>query len=186
MTTERTTSIYTAPSTIIAMLILVSALGCAFIFWLIYWHPPIDATAGSFKFLPGLNAIFNGLSSIALITGFVFIMKRNVRAHRASMFTAFVFSSLFLVSYLGNYYLHGEYHLPIAHTGSLWTTYLLLLISHIILSVIALPMILVTFFFSLSERFPQHKKIARYTLPIWLYVSLTGVAVYLIQAAVRG
>lgn len=184
--TSKNTPIYTAPSTIIGVIILVSVLASAFIFWLVYWHPPIDATAGSFRFLPGLNAIFNGLSAIALIFGFTFIKKGNIRAHRASMFTAFVFSSLFLVSYLGNYYLHGEYHLPIAHTGSLWHSYLVLLISHIVLSVFALPMILVTFFFSLSERFSQHKKIARYTFPVWLYVSVTGVAVYLMQAAIRG
>jgi putative membrane protein len=102
------------------------------------------------------------------------------------MFAAFIFSSLFLVSYIANYTLHGEYHLPIAHTGATWTAYLVLLIPHIVLSVIALPMILITFFFSLSERFEQHRSIARWTFPLWLYVSVTGVLVYLMQAAIRG
>ena len=90
-----------------------------------------------------------------------------------------------LVSYIANHALHGEYRLPIAHTGSLWWSYLLLLLSHITLSIVALPLVLITFFLSLSERFRQHRKVARWTFPIWLYVSVTGVAVFLMQAAIR-
>jgi putative membrane protein len=188
MTTTSKTSaprIHTPPS-IIWSILAVSAAASLFIFWLVYVHPPIDAGGNHLNFLPALNAVCNAFSTVALLAGFRFIVKRKVRQHRAAMFTAFFFSTLFLVSYLTNYALHGEYHLPIAHTGALWTSYLLLLISHITLSVIALPMILITFFFSLSERFPQHRAIARWTFPIWLYVSVTGVAVFLMQAAIRG
>jgi putative membrane protein len=102
------------------------------------------------------------------------------------MFTAFIFSAMFLVSYLANYALHGEYHLPIAHTGALWYTYAIVLFAtHIPLAIIALPMILITFFFSLTGKFPSHKKIARWTFPIWLYVSVSGVFVYFVQAVVH-
>lgn len=173
------------PGWVIVSILAVSAVASAFIFWLVYVHQPYDSIGNTLRFLPGLNAIFNALAAIALIAGFLFVRSRDIRKHRAAMFTAFIFSTLFLVSYLANYALHGEYRLPIAHTGTLWHSYLALLLSHIFLSVIALPMILLTFFFSLSERFPQHRKIARWTFPIWLYVSVTGVAVFLMQAAIR-
>lgn len=184
--TERQTQtpIHT-PAWIIVTILGISAAASAFIFWLVYVHQPYDRLGSTLNFLPGLNAIFNAAAALALMAGFVFILQRKIKQHRAAMFTAFIFSTLFLVSYLANYALHGEYKLPIAHTGSIWHSYLVLLISHITLSVIALPMILITFFFSLSERFPQHKKIARWTLPIWLYVSVSGVAVFLMQAAIR-
>jgi len=173
------------PISVIAGILAVSVAASAFIFWLVYVHPPLDASSRTFQFLPGLNAVCNALSTVALIFGLSFILKRKIRQHRAAMFTAFFFSTLFLVSYLTNYALHGESHLPIAHTGALWFGYLTLLISHITLSVVALPLILITFFLSLSERFAQHRRLARYTFPIWLYVSVTGVVVYLMQAAIK-
>jgi putative membrane protein len=102
------------------------------------------------------------------------------------MFAAFLFSSAFLVSYLATYFLHGETRLPIAHTGVLWYTYAIVLFAtHIPLAIIALPLILITFFLSLTGRFPAHRKLARWTFPIWLYVSVSGVFVYFLQAVVR-
>jgi len=175
----------TPPSIIVAIL-AISAVASLFLFWLVYYHAPADTTHSQLLFLPSLNAVFNGASAIALTAGFVFIKQRKIRQHRTAMFTAFVFSTLFLVSYILNHALHGEYHLPIAHTGLLWNTYWPMLLSHIVLSVFALPMILITFFFSLTERFPQHRKLARWTFPIWLYVSVTGVLVAVIQAVVHG
>jgi len=133
--------------------------------------------------LPALNATLNGLCTIALLVGFYFVRLRNIPAHRASMVTAFIFSSLFLVSYITNHALHGETHFP--GFGTVKVVYLSILASHIILSVIALPMVLTTFFFSLSGRIRLHRKIARLTLPIWLYVSVTGVVVYAMLAAWR-
>lgn len=174
------------PASIIVAILAVSAIASLFLFWLVYFHPPADTEHTKLLFLPSLNAVFNGLSAIALIFGLVYVKQRNIKAHRAAMFTAFIFSTLFLVSYIANHALHGEYKLPIAHTGALWFTYLTILLTHITLSVVALPLILITFFFSLSERFPQHRAIARWTYPIWLYVSVTGVVVAVIQAVVHG
>jgi putative membrane protein len=167
----------------VALIIAVSAAAVCFLLWLLYLHHPLDASAERFRFLPALNAVLNGLCTIALLAGFYFIRSRRISAHRISMIVAFVFSSLFLVSYITNHALHGETHFP--GTGTIRTVYLSILISHVFLSVVALPMVLTTFFFSLSGRFQQHRKIARYTLPIWLYVSVTGVVVYAILAAWR-
>ena len=174
------------PPSIIAAILGVSAVASLFLFWLVYYHAPADTQHAKLLFLPSLNALFNGLSAIALVTGLVYVKGRKIRQHRAAMFTAFLFSTLFLVSYILNHALHGEYRLPIAHTGLVWNTYFWMLLSHITLSVFALPLILITFFFSLSERFEQHRKIARWTFPIWLYVSATGVLVAVIQAVVHG
>ncbi len=173
------------PAAAIWGILAVSAVASLFLAWLVYLHPPIDTAHTRFLFLPSLNAVFNGFAAIALVVGVYFIHRRQIRQHRASMMTAFVFSTLFLVSYIANHALHGEYKLPIAHVGALWNTYISLLLSHIFLSVIALPLVLITFFLSLSERFAQHRKLARWTFPIWLYVSVTGVVVALIQAVVR-
>jgi putative membrane protein len=167
----------------IAGIVLLSAAAVLFLLWLIYVHPPPPQFSGRLLFLPALNALLNGLSAIALVTGFVFIRRLEISRHRAAMITAFIFSSLFLVSYVTNHALHGDIIFP-GH-GAVRTVYLGILISHIFLSVVVLPMILITFFFSLSGRFPQHKKIARFTFPIWLYVSVTGVVVYAMLATWR-
>jgi len=173
----------TTSRTSIATIIGISAVATLFLLWLVYVHPPSQQFATRLLFLPALNALFNAMSATALVVGFSYIRKRNIPAHRASMLTAFVFSSLFLICYITNHALHGEMHFP-GH-GAIRTAYLALLISHVLLSVVALPMVLITFFFSLTGRFPQHKKIARFTYPIWLYVSVTGVVVYAMLAAWR-
>ena len=173
------------PASVIWTIIAVSAAASAFIFWLVYFHQPVDMAGTQLAFLPALNGLLNGLSAICILIGVRFIMAKKVKQHRTMIFTAFFFSTLFLVSYLGNFALHGETKLPIAHTGGLWWTYLLLLISHILTSVVALPIVLITFFLSLTERFPQHRALAKYTYPLWMYVSVTGVVVYLMQAAIR-
>jgi putative membrane protein len=174
------------PPSVVAAIIGVSAVASAFIFWLVYVHPPVDAAGESFNFLPALNALLNAAAAISLIVGYRFIRARRIPRHRAAMFTAFVFSAAFLVSYLATYFLHGETRLPIAHTGVLWYTYAIVLFAtHIPLAIVALPLILITFFLSLTGRFPAHKRLARWTYPIWLYVSVSGVFVYFIQAVVR-
>lgn len=162
--------------TTIAGIVALSLAATAFLFWLIYVHTAPRAFADRLLFLPALDALLNGLAAICLIVGFSFIMRRNVRAHRRSMISALVLSCLFLVSYTANHALHGD--VLYQGQGAIRTVYFAVLISHIVLCTVALPMVLITFFFALTGRFPQHKKIARFTLPIWLYVSITGVAVF--------
>jgi putative membrane protein len=171
------------PPSIIALIIVVSALASTLICYLVYFHAPIDVAGTHLHSLPFLNAILNGLSTIALLFGYMFIRARAITRHRAAMFAAFFFSSIFLASYLLNFTLHGETHFN--RTSPWWPFYWKLLASHILLSVIALPMILITFFLSLTGRFPAHKRLAHYTFPIWLYVSVTGVIVYVMQAAIH-
>ena len=171
------------PASLVAAIIAVSAAASLFLCWLVYYHPPSDVAGTHLLFLPALNALLNGLSAAALVTGFCFIMAKRVRAHRASMFTAFVFSSAFLVTYITNHALHGD--MRFHGQGTVRPFYFTLLISHIGLSVVALPLILLTFFLSLSGRFPAHRRLARFTFPIWLYVSVTGVIVYAMLTAYR-
>ena len=160
----------------IGAILAVSVLAAAFLFWLVYAHHAPDAYAMRLRFLPALNALFNGLSAIALVVGFRFIKRKQIAAHRASMLTAFAFSTLFLISYITNHWLHGDMLFPGPH-NAVWMTYIIILISHITLSVVALPMVLITFFLALTRRFSTHRKLARWTYPIWLYVSVTGVIV---------
>jgi putative membrane protein len=181
--TTLTTNETRTPPSVVAAIIAVSAVASLFLFWLVYFHAPSDVTGTHLLFLPALNALLNALAAVALVTGYVFIRAQNIAAHRASMFTAFVFSSLFLVAYITNYALHGEMHFH--GEGTVRLVYFPLLISHIVLAVVVLPMILITFFLSLSGRFPAHKRLARFTFPIWLYVSVTGVIVYAMLATYR-
>lgn len=167
---------------VLGSIFVVSAAAISFLLWLLYLHHAPAQFAGRFVFLPALNAVLNALSAIALCTGLYFIKKRDRKSHRASMLLAFGFSSLFLVSYIVNHALHGDTRFPAGH-ATIRAIYLSILASHIILSVVALPLVLITFFFSLSGRFPQHKRIARYTFPIWLYVSVTGVVVFALLEA---
>lgn len=162
--------------TAIAGMIALSVAATVFLLWLIYVHTAPRAFADRLLFLPALDALMNGLAGICLIAGFYFIRRRNIRAHRRSMITALVFSCIFLVMYTVNHALHGD--ILYQGLGVMRTVYFSVLISHIVLCTVALPMVLITFFFSLTGRFPQHKKIARFTFPIWLYVSITGVAVF--------
>jgi putative membrane protein len=159
----------------IAAILVISAAASLFLFWLIYVHPAA-ASSTQYAFLPAMNAVFNGLAATALLIGFTFIRARKIKQHRASMITAFVFSTLFLVGYIAHHALHGDVRYP-AH-AAFRTFYLWLLTSHIILATLTLPLVLVTFFFSLSGRIPQHRKVARWTFPLWLYVSVTGVITY--------
>lgn len=168
----------------VLVILAISAAASLFLFWLIYKHPAADVSSTKLPFLPALNAVLNGLSATALLVGYTFIRARKIAAHRASMITAFIFSTLFLLSYILHHYLHGDVRYP--HGTAFRSVYLVLLTSHIVLAVIALPLILVTFFFSLSGRIPQHRKVARWTFPIWLYVSVTGVITFVMLRLAQG
>src|SRR5579859_347359 len=120
----------------IAAILAVSAGASLFLFWLIYVHPASDKGSLRFAYLPALNAVMNGLSATALLIGFTFIRARRIAAHRASMITAFVFSTLFLVGYILHHALHGDVRYPVH--AAYRTPYLWLLSSHILLAIVAL------------------------------------------------
>jgi len=170
-----------SPRPVVGAIVVVSGLAVSFLLWLLYVHHASADFAGRWMFLPALNALLNGLCAMALCVGLYFIKHHNKEAHRTSMLLAFTFSSVFLISYIVNHALHGDTIFP--GRGPVRTLYLSILASHVILSVVALPMVLTTFFFSLTGRFAMHRRIARLTFPIWLYVSITGVVVFVFLKA---
>jgi putative membrane protein len=173
------------PFSIIAAIIGISAVASLFLTWLVYYHQPVDVAGTHLAFLPALDAVLNALCASFLIIGFGYIRRGLITAHRNSMFAAFIVSSVFLVAYIANHILHGDMLFPTTHPTARAIYLWVLLLPHILGAVICLPLILITFFFSLTGRFPAHKRIARWTFPIWLYVSVSGVIVYAMLAAYR-
>jgi putative membrane protein len=128
-------------------------------------------------YLPHLNAFLNGTSAVLLTTGYSFIRARNVIAHRACQIAALVVSLLFLVSYLTYHYHHGATRF--LGTGFVRPLYFTILMTHTILAVVIVPLVVLSFYRAFRGDFIRHRRIARVTLPLWLYVSVTGVIVYL-------
>lgn len=176
---------YRTPPSVIAAIIAVSVVASLFLSWLVYYHQPVDVAGTHLAFLPALNAALNALCTVFLLFGLRYIKARNITAHRNSMFGAFLVSSLFLVSYIVNHAMHGDMRFPTGHPSARFLYLWVLLLPHILLAVVALPLILITFFLSLSGRFPAHRRLARWTYPIWLYVSISGVVVYAMLAAYK-
>ena len=129
------------------------------------------------SYLPHLNACLNGTSAVLLITGYSFIRARNVAAHRACQIAALAVSLLFLASYLTYHYHHGATRFQ--GTGIVRPIYFTILLSHTILAIVIVPLVILTFYRASRRDFMRHRRIARVTLPLWLYVSVTGVIVYL-------
>lgn len=127
--------------------------------------------------LPTLNAILNSISAILLTIGYVFIKRKNREAHRRCMLGAFATSTLFLISYLVYHFNVGS--VKFQGQGAIRTIYLAILLTHTALATAIVPLVFVTLARALKGNFDRHRRIARWTLPIWLYVSVTGVVVYL-------
>jgi uncharacterized membrane protein YozB (DUF420 family) len=126
--------------------------------------------------LPALNATLNGVAALFLLAGYAFIKRRRIGAHRACMLSAFAASALFLVSYVIYHANAGSK--PFPGIGPIRALYFVILITHVVLAAAILPMAIVTLSQALRARFDRHVRIARWTLPTWLYVSMTGVVIY--------
>lgn len=126
--------------------------------------------------MPAVNAALNGTSALLLAIGYLCIKRKKISVHKFCMVSAFVASTLFLISYLTYHYHVGSIHF--AGQGAIRPVYFAILISHTILAAAIVPLALITLYRALSGRFDRHVRIARWTLPIWLYVSVTGVIVY--------
>jgi putative membrane protein len=161
-------------------IVALSAVIASFLIWLIYFKGRVVAPDWVAS-LPAANAAFNSLSALCLVMGYVNIRRRNRVVHKRWMLTATFFSALFLVSYITYHFFHGDTHFP--GQGLIRPVYFFILITHIGLSMLALPLILATLWYSLTGRFQFHRRIARWTFPIWLYVSVTGVIVFFILRA---
>lgn len=130
----------------------------------------------SFSNLPLLNALLNGTSALLLSAGYVAIRRQNRMVHKRLMLSACVTSALFLTSYLIYHARVGSH--PFAAQGGIRIVYFAILISHTILAVVIVPLVLVTLYRALKSQWQRHRRIARWTLPIWFYVSVTGVVIY--------
>ncbi|MDR3719591.1 MAG: DUF420 domain-containing protein [Bryobacteraceae bacterium] len=126
--------------------------------------------------LPTLNAILNSIAAVLIVTGYCLIRARRIEAHRKVMLAAFTTSTLFLISYLVYHAQVGSVHFQ--GTGAIRIVYFTILLTHTLLAAVVAPMVIVTLFRGLKGRFEKHRKLARITLPVWLYVSVTGVIVY--------
>lgn len=154
---------------------LVSSAALAFLAWLLL--VPRNAAGGlDLSFVPAVNAVFNSLAALLLVLGFVAIRRKNMELHKRLMVGAFASSSLFLVGYILYHYVHGD--TKFTGTGPIRTVYFSVLISHVILSIGVVPLALSAFYFAYRKRFDVHKKVTRLLLPIWLYVSVTGVVIF--------
>ena len=130
----------------------------------------------AYHWLAPLNAVLNGCATLLLAAGFMFIKRRNVRAHRACMLSAMGVSAVFLTSYLTYHYQVGN--VRFGGQGWIRPVYFAILIPHVILAGLIVPLALVTIYFALRGNFTRHRKIARWTWPLWMYVSVTGVVIY--------
>ncbi len=128
------------------------------------------------RFLPHFNGMLNSTTVILLLLGYVFIKNGNVSYHKTSMITSFILGSIFLISYIT--YHASVQSTPFGGEAPVKYIYYFFLITHILLSIVVVPFVLFAFYYALSGKIERHKKIVKFTLPIWLYVSVTGVIVY--------
>jgi putative membrane protein len=156
---------------------IVSVAVPSLVFFLFYIKPPSVTVGYNVGILPAFNASLNFITAILLCCGYYFIRNRHVKSHRLCMITAFILSALFLISYVTYHSIAKETHF--GGEGTIRYIYFFILITHIFLAAIIVPLVLITLVRGLSKRFDRHKKIARWTFPLWLYVAITGVIVYL-------
>lgn len=154
---------------------LVSTAAVGFLGWLLLVREGGGVNA-DLSFMPGVNAALNATSATLLVAGLMAIRSGRREIHKRLMVSAFAASAVFLVGYILYHYAHGDTQYQ--GEGTIRIVYFTILISHVLLSIAMLPMILTTFYLAAGERHAAHKRLARWTLPIWLYVSVTGVVIY--------
>ncbi len=159
---------------VIAVLSVVVSAAVVIVVYGISGRGAAPGTAGA---LATVNAVLNGSTACFLLTGYGFIRSRNIKAHRTCMVTAFVLSSFFLVTYLLHHAEVGS--VPFQHEGWIRGVYFAVLVPHVALAMVIVPLALFTIYRGWTGRIARHRQIARWTLPVWLYVSVSGVAVYL-------
>ena len=142
------------------------------------------ASTVDLRFLPAVNATLNAIAACLLAAGWIAIRRGARKVHQYLMVSAFASSSLFLVCYLTYHYVHGDTRYQ-GH-GAVRAVYLLILATHILLSMVIVPMSLTAFYFAWRKTFARHRRLGRWLVPIWLYVSVTGVVIFFMLRASRG
>ena len=161
------------------LIIIVSILVPVIVAVLFKLQPGLGSNM-NLTFFPKFHAILNGSTALCLMVGVYFIKQKKIKQHRASMLTGFFLSAIFLVSYVTYHSLSESTSYPL--DAPLRTLYLVILVTHIILAALILPLILFTFSKAINNKIEQHRKLAKWTFPLWLYVALSGVTVYLFMA----
>ncbi len=156
---------------------LVSIAALAVLSYLLLIRRGTNSGGGSLSFLPAVNAGFNATAAVLLVTAVLAIRAGHVARHQKLMLAAFASSTLFLVGYLAYHYVHGDTRFP--GGGVLRGAYLAILASHVLLSIPVVPLSLAAFYFAFRRNFVAHRKITKFLFPIWLYVSVTGIVVFL-------
>jgi putative membrane protein len=158
---------------------IISASVIGFLFWIIYFKTGSDENAiGWIRNLPALNAFLNALTATLLVFGFVFIKRNRIDLHKRAMLLATFTSACFLISYITYHHFQGD--TKFLGEGVIRPIYFSILISHILLSIIQVPLILITLYLAAIQNYKRHRLFARITFPIWLYVSVTGVFIFII------
>lgn len=158
---------------------VISVAALALLSWLLVFRTVAPGAAGpDLRFMPAVNATLNATAAALLVAGWVAIKQQRRELHRYLMVAAFAASALFLVGYLAYHAVHGD--TKFGGTGAARTVYLAVLASHVLLSVPIVPLALTAFYFAWQKDFVKHKKVTRWLHPIWLYVSVTGVVVFLL------
>jgi len=165
----------------IGVILLISTVSVGFLIWLIYFQGGDDYSSNLISSLPALNSLLNGMSFVLLLFGFRAIRQQQYSRHMKFNLTAFVTSSLFLISYVICHTYHGS--TPFTGEGIIRPIYFFILITHIILSALVMPLILTSFYLAFSGNIKLHRKVSKVTLPVWLYVSVTGIAVFFLLRA---
>ena len=160
------------------LIAVVSLVVVAVVALLLLGHRPGGGGRADVTILPALNAILNGASAVLLSAGWLAIRRRRIAVHRGCMLGAFCVSALFLISYVTYHALAGSR--PFTGQGWIRPVYFAILISHVLLAAAMVPFVLTTLYRALGADFGRHARLARLTLPVWLYVSVTGVVVYLL------
>lgn len=160
----------------ITTILIVSGAAFLFLLYLLYVNDSAGASAIWVQKLPALNAFLNSVSTTLILSGYAAIRKKKYKLHMRFMLTAFITSSLFLISYLVYHHYAGD--TPFPGQGFIRPIYFTILISHILLSAFVVPLVLTSYYLAFSGKFKTHRKVSKWTFPIWLYVSVTGVVIF--------
>ena len=166
---------------VITRILILSTTAFGFLLWLLFFRPIGDPNPELLSFLPAVNATLNGLAASCIVAGFIAIKSGKKRLHMTLMITAVSLSVVFLISYITYHSIHGS--TTFVTDGWLRYLYYSILISHVTCTVFALPLIMSAVFFAATKRFELHKKVTKFTFPVWLYVSVTGVVIYFLLKA---
>lgn len=165
----------------LGVILLISAGAFLFLVWLLYYKGGTDYSSNLISSLPALNALLNSCSAVLLVLGYRAIRRRRYMTHMRYNLTAFVTSTFFLISYVIYHSFHGSTSFP--GQGLIRPVYFFILITHIVLSALVVPLILTSFYLAFSGKIGLHRKVSKVTLPVWLYVSVTGVLIFFILRA---